>query len=577
MTMQTTALLAETPVPVFLMSVGKPLATFAAFVPYAVLVSTKFEKDAAYFNLKPQKWAAIFMSFGAAGVLAALLVPTWFAGFPLMLALFAAPCAWYMSFRNKALAGTKARKLSILDIDFAAMAAARRAKAAQAGVSVRFQAKDRSERAVPDRKDPAFETYSALEQLVVAAFEARASRLELALTKQGAQVQHFVDSLRVKRDPIAGELATRVVDLLKSYADLDAAERRKMQRGTVAVLKDGERTMLSVTTVGSMQGEVVRVDVERVKQLSIPADRLGMTEAQLKLVDDTLAANPKGVVLVGARPGQGLTTLAYALIARHDALISNIKTLERQPERDVDGVEHGQFDSGRSDFATQLQTIVRRGPDVVFASDANDAGVGKVVCAPGAADTLFYVGMPSDSAVDVLAAWVKAVGDPKAASERLRLFVAQRLVRRLCQTCRAGYQPSAAEAKMLAIPAGKQVTIYKQTGKVLIKDQPADCPTCRAAGFMGVTAAIDVLPFDDQARALLAAGDVKGAVMHARRAFKAPSVQDAALIKVRAGDTSFDEVKRVFAPPAAPAAAKPAGAAVPAAAKPAAPAPKPKA
>jgi general secretion pathway protein E len=571
MTMQPIPMLAETAVPVFLMSVGKPLATFAAFVPYAVIVSTKLEKDAAYFNLKPQKWASIFLAFGAAGVLAALMIPTWFAGFPLMLALFVAPCAWYMKFRNAALAGTKAKKLAFLDIDFAAMSAARRAKAAQASVSVRFQAKDRSERQVPDRKDPAFETYSTLEQLVVAAFEARASRVELALTKQGAQVQHFVDSLRVKRDPIAGELATRVVDLLKTFADLDPSERRKMQRGTAAVLRDGERTVLSVTTVGSMQGEVVRIDVERIKQLSIPAGKLGMTESQLKLLGDTLQGSPKGVVLVGARPGQGLTALSYALLGRHDALISNIKTLERQPERDVEGVEHAQFDSGKSDFGTQLQTIVRRGPDVVFASDVADAGIGKVICAPGAADTLFYVGMPSDSAVDVLAAWAKAVGDPKAASERLRLFVAQRLVRTLCQSCRAAYVPSPAEAKMLAIPAGKQVQIYKQTGKVLIKDQPTECPTCKGSGFVGVSAAVEVLPFDDEARVLLASGDAKGAVLHARRAFKCPSVQDAALIKVRSGETSFDEVKRVFAPPAAKPATPAAGAAPPAA-KPATPA-----
>jgi type II secretory ATPase GspE/PulE/Tfp pilus assembly ATPase PilB-like protein len=179
--------------------------------------------------------------------------------------------------------------------------------------------------------------------------------------------------------------------------------------------------------------------------------------------------------------------------------------------------------------------------------------------------------MPSDSAVDVLAAWAKAVGDPKAASERLRLFVAQRLVRTLCQSCRAAYVPSPAEAKMLAIPAGKQVQIYKQTGKVLIKDQPTECPTCKGSGFVGVSAAVEVLPFDDEARVLLASGDAKGAVLHARRAFKCPSVQDAALIKVRSGETSFDEVKRVFAPPAAKPATPAAGAASPAA-KPATPA-----
>ena len=581
--MQPLPVLAEAAVPVFLMSLAKPLVTFAVFVPYAAVVSGKLEKDAAYYNLKPQRWAAIFMAFGAAGILAALMVPTWFAGFPLMVALLVAPCAWYMTSRNKALAGTKAKKLAFLDIDFAAMSAARRAKAARAGATLRFLAKDRSERAVPDRKDPAHETYAGLERLLLSLFEAGASRAELGLTRQGAQVQFTVDTVRSRRDPIEGEAATAVVDLLKTYADLDTSERRKMQRGNLWVVRDGERTTLTVTTGGSMQGETVRIDVERAKQLSIPADALGMSEHQAKLLSDTLLTNPKGLVLVGARPGQGLTALAYSLIARHDALISNIKTLERAPEREIDGVEHAQFDSGKSDFSTQLQTIVRRGPDVVFASDVADPGTAKVVCAPGARDTLFYVGMPSDSAIDVLAAWIKAVGDPKAATETLHLFVGQRLVRKLCLTCRAAYAPSAAEAKMLAVPAGKQVQIYKQTGKVLIKEQPSDCPSCKGTGFKGVTAAIEVLPFSDESRAMLAAGDVKGAVLHARRQFKCPSVQDAALLKVRLGETSFDEVKRVFAPPAATAAAgkpaAPAGVrpAAPAAGKPAAPAaPKPK-
>lgn len=574
-------MLAETAVPVFLMSVAKPLVTLAAFVPYAAIVSGKLEKDAGYYNLKPIRWALIFLGFGTAALLAALLIPTWFAGFPVMLALMVAPCAWYMSFRNKALAGTKAKPLTFLDIDFGKMAAARRAKAARAAATLRFQAKDRSERAVPDRKDPAFEAYAELEKLLLAAMEARASRIEVGLTKQGAQVMLVVDSVRVRRDPIAGDLGTRTVDMLKGFAELDPAERRKMQRGTAAILRDGDRTVLTVSSVGSMQGETLRIDFEREKQLAIPAAKLGMTEQQQKLLDDTLLSNPRGVVLVGAKAGQGLTTLAYSLLGRHDALISNIKTIERRVERNVDGVEHMEFDGAKADWATQLQTLVRRGPDVIFTADIADPGTAKVVCSPNAGETLFYVGLPSDSVIDVLGAWIKAVGDPKAASGRLRVFVGQRLVRKLCMTCRAEYVPGAAEAKMLAIPAGKNVKVYKQTGKVLIKDQPAECPTCKGSGFVGVTAAIEVLPFDDQARELLAAGDVKGAVQHCRRTFKCPSVQDAALLKVRAGETSFDEVKRVFAPPAAaaPAAAagaKPAAAAKPAA-KPAAPASKPKA
>ena len=273
----------------------------------------------------------------------------------------------------------------------------------------------------------------------------------------------------------------------------------------------------------------------------------------MKLLVDTLTADPRGTVLVGARTGQGLTTLTYALLGRHDSLTSNIKTLERRFERIVEGVEHTDFDAAKSDFGTQLQSIVRRGPDVVFAADVADAGSAKVLCAAGARSTLFYVGMPSDSVPDIMAAWLKAAGDPKAAADALRLVIAQRLVRKLCMTCRAPYAPNPAEQKMLGIAAGKPVQIYKQSGKVLIKDQPVDCPTCKGVGFLGCTAVIEVLPLDTASRDVLATGDVKGAYMQARRTFKCPSLQDAALIKVRSGETSFDEVKRIFAPP--PAAA----------------------
>jgi len=203
---------------------------------------------------------------------------------------------------------------------------------------------------------------------------------------------------------------------------------------------------------------------------------------------------------------------------------------------------------------------------VVFAADVADAGSSKVLCAAGARSTLFYVGMPSDSVPDIMAAWLKSVGDPKAAADALRMVVTQRLVRKLCLTCRAAYTPNPAEQKMLGIAAGKPVQIYKQSGKVLIKDQPVDCPTCKGVGFLGCCAVVEALPLDNESRAVLATGDVKGAYMHARRTFKCPSLQDAALIKVRNGETSFDEVKRIFAPPPAPAGTSTAGAVKPAAA-----------
>jgi hypothetical protein len=210
--------------------------------------------------------------------------------------------------------------------------------------------------------------------------------------------------------------------------------------------------------------------------------------------------------------------------------------------------------------------------------------------------------MPFDTPPEMIAAWCKVAGSAEAGSANLLGTVSQRLVRTLCMTCRASHSPTPAELKMLGVPAGKQIPLYRQTGKVQVKEQPVDCPACRGTGYMGLAAATEVLVLDDESRKILSKGDIKGMYLHARRAFRTLSLADTAIRLVR-GDgrilrekkedkttgrvtqeedpllfTSFDEVKRVFmaqsSPGAKPSATKapqgPAGAtaANPAAKKP---------
>ncbi|MBL9140631.1 MAG: hypothetical protein JNK53_02085, partial [Phycisphaerae bacterium] len=139
--------LAEATAPVYLMSVAKPLITLALFVPYAALVSDKLAKDAAYYNLKPVRWSAIFIAFAAAAFLAAVLTPWWAAGAAAQIVLLAVPCLWYVKFRNKT--ATDVKPLRLYNLDFEKMAAERREKSARGSVTVRFQMKDRSEYPVP--------------------------------------------------------------------------------------------------------------------------------------------------------------------------------------------------------------------------------------------------------------------------------------------------------------------------------------------------------------------------------------------------------------------------------------------
>ena len=624
------ALLAEAPAPVFLMSVVKPVLTFAALMAYGNLVTTRLIPDCASLNMATPRWSWTFLGAAAGGLLAVLLVPWWWLGFPVMLGLMAWTCVLYAQYRAKVLDGRPAPPLLFFSIDLSKRRADRRAKAVQAGAKLRFERKDRSECQVPERSDPAYPVYDGLQNSLAAAIAARASRMDLLLGKQGVQVQYVVDSVRSRgADLPAPELAPRVVQLLKSFAGLRLDEQRKFQAGSVFILPEGDRLEATVSSFGTMQGETVRIEFRRTQQLSIrmidapdlpPIDKSqtdkkkqraardaepeadrdarrdaldyfvrndlqpdrSFSQAQVRLVKGMWAEGRRGVVLIGARPGNGLTNLSLSVLGLHDSLTSNIQTLERRIEQGIAGIQHQAYDAAKSDYATQLQSLVRRGPDVVLVTEPSEPGIGKVIMDAGAAGTLFVIAMPLDTPADMIAAWCKIAGSTEAGSRKLLGTVSQRLVRTLCETCRAPHAPTPTELKMLGLPAGKQIPLYRRTGKVQVKDQPVDCPSCQGTGYTGLAAATEVLVLDEEARKLLSKGDIKGMYLHARRAFRTLGLIDTAIRLVR-GDgrilreddeprfTSFEEVKRVFAAPAP----KPAGSAQAAAAA-AAPAPSPK-
>ena len=94
----------------------------------------------------------------------------------------------------------------------------------------------------------------------------------------------------------------------------------------------------------------------------------------------------------------------------------------------------------------------------------------------------------------------------------------------------------------------KTATIYRQSGRVQTKNNKIEeCRVCRGTGFFGTTGVFEVMPVDREASKLLAGGDLKAAYTHSRRSLDMMLMQEAAVKKVARGETSFEEVARVFA------------------------------
>jgi type II secretory ATPase GspE/PulE/Tfp pilus assembly ATPase PilB-like protein len=552
-----------------------PVLTLAAYAPYAWVISSKIEKDATAYNLNKGGYGWINSALLAGGIVAvAIGLPVPFAGWLVTLLVEAGILVGYWKWRDKQVPAGKQFRLSMLS-NLKQKAEERKAQKNAAAANLVFLVGRGEKAKVPGKDDPMLEVHQAAERVLGEAIAARASRTQVQSLQGSVGVVDVVDAMPVKREALTAELGGKVMDYIKKHAGLEVNERRRRQVGKVSVQTSLGSKELTVTTLGSTSGQSMRIDFNRDEQLKRDFADLGIAKPQLALLEPTRdLPGREGIILLCAPSGFGLTTMAYAMLSRHDAFTSSVKTLERSVDLRLDGVDQLQFDGGtQSDFATTLRSIIRRGPDVVFASDVAEPGTAKVISDASGNQVLMYVGIPVDGVQMALSQWVKAVGSPGDAARGIKAVVAQRLLRVPCPACKVVGPCSAEQAKRLGLPAGKTIELARASGKVIAKNGREEaCEVCRGTGYFGLTGIHEVMPLDDDARKLISRGDIAGAYQHARRSLRMMLMQESALLAVRDGRTTIEEVARAFAP------AKPATtAARPAAAAPAAKAPTPKA
>jgi general secretion pathway protein E len=530
----------------------KPVLALIAVGVYLRIISSKLEKDLRYFNFNVAGWNAGFLIAAVAGFGAMLAIPYFFAGFPAMIVIMLAPMLAYWKYRNDNVQN-ESQKFTLSSMSMGDRMAARKSRSVQKSASAILLSANFAELKVPEEDDPRRAIHLALEDLLLPAIDARASRLEVGATAKGGSAAQIVDGVRYKREAMATETAASVLDYLKQAAGLPIDERRKKLRGRCGIrLREGGKTVkLDLTTSGSSQGVTIRIDLDRDEQLDREFDALGLEPEQVKVLAPTVDAETRhGVILVGMGPGQGLTSTLTALLTRHDAYTCNIKTIERDVQRLIEGVDHAEWDASKSDvdFPTQLRSIIRRGPDIVMVSDLQDTGTGAQAALVGLDGPLLYAGVQTkDGIPGAITDWFRSVGDLKDAAAPLVTVVTGRIMRKLCPECRTPFSPSPEQAKKLGIK-DPSIQLYRQSGRVQVKNKIEECPLCRGTGFFGTVGVYEVMPVDREARKLLAGGDLKAAYTHARRSLGMMLMQEAALRKVARGETSLEEVARVLSP-----------------------------
>ncbi|MBN2063881.1 MAG: Flp pilus assembly complex ATPase component TadA [Sedimentisphaerales bacterium] len=403
---------------------------------------------------------------------------------------------------------------------------------------------------VPHKEDKEYNGYIVAESLVHDLWFKRVSHAELVpVSAEEYKMRYIIDGVASVGEEIDRDDALDGIKYLKAVAGLDVTERRRPQEGSFFTIRTGDDTTeWRITTSGSKQGEQVVFDRNEEYE-DLPLEDLGMHPDQIEQVKDIID-RPSGVVVVGGEAGSGVTSTLYSLVRKHDAFIKNIYSLEKDVISDLDNITQKQIEngSGAASHANQLKSVLHSDPDVIMVDLCDEADMAKMVAKSAKVDSKkFYIGMKATDMFSALDMWVKSVGDPKLAAEQLQAITCQRLVRKLCETCREAYIPDANMIKKLNLSAEKVKHLYRPPSEIFYdkKGNPILCDDCRGSGYMGRTAIYEILVISSDVRKLIAAGAPMSEIKSQCRKEKVLYLQEQALRAVIAGRTSIKEVLRV--------------------------------
>jgi general secretion pathway protein E len=328
------------------------------------------------------------------------------------------------------------------------------------------------------------------------------------------------------------KLKAALISRFKIMSSLNIAERRVPQDGRIK-LKMGKKVIdYRVSTLPTLFGEKVVLRILNKDNLTLDLAKFGIEpRAERELME--AVSNPYGMVLVTGPTGSGKTTTLYAGLRILNDGSRNILTVEDPVEYAVDGVGQTQVNPkvGLS-FAAGLRAILRQDPDVVMVGEIRDRETAEIAVQASLTGHLVLSTVHTNDAVGAITRMRDMKVEPFLLASTLRAVIAQRLVRRLCQACRAPVEQGQSLAAMIGLPA--DATVYEARG----------CPECANSGYKGRIGVFEAVRIDDTIRRLINAGGDEAAI--AAHAFRnAASLAVSARALVAQGLTTAEEAIRV--------------------------------
>ena len=379
------------------------------------------------------------------------------------------------------------------------------------------------------------EAVLSVKELVESAVLSRATDIHLEPKEDELQARFRIDGILHNVPSYDRELALPMISSVKVLSDMDIAEKRKPQDGTYMGRLGGRTLDFRVSTTPSVHGEtmVIRILDRGVGLMSL--EKLGFSVTDLPAVK-RIMNYPHGMMVVAGPTGSGKSTTLYAVLSELDAFQKNIVTIEDPIEYRLDNVTQTQVNPKTGvTFASQLRSALRQDPDVILVGEIRDAETARVALQAAMTGHFVFTTLHANDSITSMFRLLDLGVEPYLIASSLSVVLAQRLLRVLCEECKAAYVPDPQFLAKLGVRTDREIELWKAVG----------CDRCQGTGYFGRIGVFELLELNDVMRDLVRTNPSVQLMGSEARKMGMRKLQEDGLAKVFKGVTSVKELVRV--------------------------------
>lgn len=371
--------------------------------------------------------------------------------------------------------------------------------------------------------------------LIYSAVHENASDIHIEPDEKRLRVRYRVDGRLYEKLRPPHQMHAAIVSRIKIMAELDIAQRRLPQDGSIHVLVQSKPVDLRVSVMPGTYGEKVVIRVIDFRKMLTNLETLGFGYENLQLFKKVIN-RPNGIVLVTGPTGSGKNTTLYAALTELNGEQVNICTVEDPVECNINAINQFEVhDMTGFTFSNALRSLLRQDPDIIMVGEIRDRDTANIAVQAALTGHLVLSTLHTNDAPGAVTRLIDLGVAPYLVSASLIAVLAQRLVRKICPNCKEQYEPSHSICRTVKEWTGEELTFYRGIG----------CKKCRNTGYVGRIAIHELFIPDDKILDMISE--------HATlKRLRAAAIENGmvplhldGIEKVRAGITTIDEILRV--------------------------------